>query len=340
MIPFQNPPLSLKQKIEQLQKLLQELAPVAVAFSGGVDSGYLSLMAYNTLQNQAIAVTANSETFPTNELEICRRVAKEIGIPHFEISTQELKVGGFRENQVSRCYFCKQELYEKIHLYLQAYPGYTVLDGSIADDVESQRPGMQAAKKLGVRSPLREVGLTKQEIRQQAQILGLSIWNKPALACLSSRIPYGTEVTLERIQRVQSAEEILKKLGFLQCRVRYYEKTARLEVLRDDFARILEHREFLKKTFQEIGFTEVTLDLKGFRSGSMHEVFQMQADQEGIRSESAKALWREFGIEGNIKQKGNLTQIETNEMETLFTRRESLVQTFHQEGLPYLVLKI
>lgn len=329
-------PIDFQSKLYRLTEWLREKAPIAVAFSGGVDSGYLSLMAYQTLKEKAIAITANSETFPPQELEICTRVASEIGIDHHLITTQELENKGFRENQVSRCYFCKQELYEKIRVYLREKPEFTIVDGSIADDVAEQRPGMKAAQDLGVLSPLRIMGITKAEIRNHAKILGLSIWNKPALACLSSRIPYGTEVTLERLTRIRDAEAFLKELGWSQFRVRSYGTIAKLEIPVETFARYFAQEPLLRQRLGEVGFSSAVLDLKGFRSGSMHEAFQMIPETQ--REACSQEIWRETKLPGTISQQAQLTIIQTTEPERILRIREKLVERFHQAGLPYLVL--
>ncbi|MEK7482743.1 MAG: ATP-dependent sacrificial sulfur transferase LarE [Planctomycetota bacterium] len=328
--------IHFENKLHHLTEWLQQKAPVAVAFSGGVDSGYLSLIAHRTLKEKGIAVTANSETFPPQELEICQRVANEIGIKHHLITTKELEIKGFRANQVSRCYFCKQELYEKIRIYLKETPEYTLVDGSIADDAFELRPGMQAAQDLGVWSPLRIAGLTKSEIRTHAKALGLSIWDKPALACLSSRIPYGTEVTFDRLIKVREAEAFLKELGWNQFRVRAYEAIAKLEIPLEAFARYFSQENRLRQRFEEIGFTSLVLDLKGFRSGSMHEAFQMIPEAQ--REARAKQLWEETKLPGHIQQLAQLTLIQTSEPQRILDIREKLVDTFHRSGLPYLVL--
>lgn len=329
--------VSVLDKIHDLQELLKQNAPVAIAFSGGIDSGFLCKIAQETLGSETLALTADSESFPPAELELCRRVAQEIGIRHHILRTEELKIEGFRANQVSRCYFCKQELYHQIHLFLKEFPHYTVLDGTIGEDRREQRPGMQAAEEFQVRSLLREVGLTKEEIRESARLRGLSIWDKPALACLSSRIPYGSEVTFDKLQKVQKTEAFFKARGFLQIRVRDYDQIAKLEIPVSEFPRFFKEKS-LEAEVKASGFTHLVLDLKGFRSGSMHEAFQLIPLLQ--RQAVAEQVWKPWGLLGTIQQEGALTLLETFCVEDILQKRQNIVQAFQQAGLPYLTLKI
>jgi len=237
-----------------------------------VDSTFLIKVAYDTLGKNALAVTATSSTYPQRELQDAKRFAQRIGIPHVIIHSKELDIKKFSDNPSDRCYYCKKELFLKIQQIAQEHHLNTVLDGSNADDAFDYRPGAKARKKLGVISPLKDVKLTKQEIRDLSQTMQLESSEKPAFACLASRFPYGTKITKERLKKIESAEEYLFSLGIRQCRVRYHDHIARIEVASDDFPAILTHAQRIVKRFKKLGFTYVTLDLEGYRTGSLNEV--------------------------------------------------------------------
>jgi uncharacterized protein len=259
-------------KLQQLQQILRDLKSCAIAYSGGLDSTFLIKVAYDTLGKNAVAVTATSSTYPKRELQDAKLFAKTIGIPHVIIHSEELDIAKFSDNPPNRCYYCKKELFKKIKQIAQQHHLNAVLDGSNADDRFDYRPGAKARKELGIRSPLYDVGLSKQEIRDLSQSLHLKSSEKPPLACLASRFPYGTKITKERLKQVESAEEYLFSLGIKQSRVRYHNHIARIEVASDDFPTILLQAKKIIKRFKTLGFTYITLDLEGYRTGSLNEV--------------------------------------------------------------------
>jgi uncharacterized protein len=259
-------------KLQQLQQILRDLKSCAIAYSGGLDSTFLIKVAYDTLGKNAVAVTATSSTYPKRELQDAKLFAKTIGIPHVIIHSEELDIAKFSDNPPDRCYYCKKELFKKIKQIAQEHHLNAVLDGSNADDRFDYRPGAKARQELGIQSPLYDVGLTKQEIRDLSQSLHLKSSEKPPLACLASRFPYGTKITKERLKQVESAEEYLFSLGIKQSRVRYHNHIARIEVASDDFSTILLQAKKIIKRFKTLGFTYITLDLEGYRIGSLNEV--------------------------------------------------------------------
>ena len=266
--------MDTEEKLRKLRDNVKALKSVVVAFSGGVDSSLVAKVCYDVLGDKALAVTARSETYPIYEYEEAEKIAKEIGIPHMTIDTSELGIKGFAENPPNRCYFCKSELFGKLKEIAREKGYKNVADGANYDDTNEYRPGSDAAKELEVRSPLKESGLRKVDIREISKYLELSNWDKPSYACMSSRFPYGESITEEKLAIVSEAEKYLRGIGLKQFRVRHHDTIARIEVLPKDIPMLLQNgrRTELVKKFKEIGYKYITIDMEGYRSGSMNEV--------------------------------------------------------------------
>ncbi len=262
----------IEQKWDRLRTLLRGMKCAVLAYSGGVDSSLLLRATAEVMGHRLIAVTAVSETYPPGELEAAKEFARTLGVTHRILRTQELASEEFARNSPERCYFCKKELYGKLKKIAETEGISCILDGSNKDDLADYRPGRKAAEEFSVRSPLVETGLSKSDVRELARFLNLPMWDKPSLACLSSRIPYGTRITPDIIETVQTAEDHLRVLGFRQVRVRHHGEIARIEIDREAFVQLLSDDAVEKITaaLKGLGYIYVCLDLEGYRTGSMN----------------------------------------------------------------------
>lgn len=266
----------VQNKLAQLHKLFKGMDRALIAYSGGIDSTLVAKIAWDILGDRALAVTAVSPSLLPEDLEDAKIQAAEIGIAHRLIETDEMANPNYTSNPINRCYFCKSELYDTLKPLAQSLGYSYTVDGVNADDLHDYRPGIQAAKERGTRSPLAEVGLSKLEVRELSKFLGLSCWDKPAQPCLSSRFPYGEEITVEKLQRVGQAERYLRNLGLTTVRVRSDGSTAKIEIPTNTIRPFVQTTNLpqLVEAFQGYGFTYVTLDLEGFRSGKLNQILE------------------------------------------------------------------
>lgn len=258
----------LQQKYESLKREIEKLGSSIVAFSGGVDSTLVLKVAHEVLGNKVVAVTADSPSLPRRELEQANKVAKQIGAKHIIIKTEETKDYNYLKNPNNRCYYCKSELYKKLKLISQQLKIRNILNGTNFDDLSDYRPGLVAAEEYNIISPLKDIKLTKNEVRVLAKQLGLEIWDKPSSPCLSSRVPYGQEITLKKLSMIEEAEDFLKDFGIRELRVRHFGNNARIEV--NEYDKVIVNKNFnaIQKKFDEIGFSEIMVS--NFKSGALN----------------------------------------------------------------------
>ena len=259
-----------EEKYQQMRALIRGFGSVLVAYSGGVDSALVMAIAYRELGDKALACIGVSPSYPTREMRNAVKLAEELGVPYRLVDTEEHLDPNYAANPTNRCYFCKSELHDQLHKVAADEGWNVVLDGNNASDVGDFRPGMQAARERGVRSPLLEANISKAEVREIAHALGLPVWDKPAMACLSSRVPHGVAITPQLLRQIESAEDVLVDLGFQQFRVRHHNEVARIELPAEDFARAIQHHATISDGIKAAGYRFVALDLAGFRSGSLN----------------------------------------------------------------------
>jgi len=264
----------LKRKLKKLKEILTKMESVLVAFSGGVDSAFVLKVAKDVLGDKVLAITATSPVYPSEEIEQAKTLAQDLGVKHKIIESQELSNPKFFNNPKDRCYWCKRELFAELLNIARENNLKYVLDGTNFDDLDDFRPGMKAAGEFGIRSPLKEAMLTKEDIRSLSKRLGLPTWDKPSFACLASRFPYGMKITRGNLIKVNSAERFLKRFGITQVRVRHHDKIARIEVVEEDIPKLLEEklRRQVISCLKKLGYSYVAVDLEGYRTGSMNEV--------------------------------------------------------------------
>ncbi|MBI3026697.1 ATP-dependent sacrificial sulfur transferase LarE [Candidatus Woesearchaeota archaeon] len=267
---------SLSQKYNEFKKAIKDAGSAIVAFSGGIDSSLLLKVAYDVLGNNVIAVTADSPSLSRRELEAAKNIAKQIGARHLIINTEEAKNESYLKNPSNRCYYCKTELYVKLDIVSKQFGVKCIINGTNFDDLSDYRPGLKAAEEKGVISPLKDAKITKNEVRELAKHLGLEVWDKPSSPCLSSRVPYGNQITLKKLSMIEKAENFLKDFGIRELRVRHFGIMARIEVNEGDKLAIMDNFDAIKRRFNEIGFNEIIIS--SFKSGSLNLMVNVRAE--------------------------------------------------------------
>lgn len=267
-------------KLEKLKLILKGMGSILVAYSGGVDSTFLLKVAKDVLRRNILAVTADSPTYPAQELVFAKRMAKTLGIRHKVIHTNEFKDKRFVSNPLDRCYFCKKELFSRLQVMAKSRHLNFVIDATNLSDDKDYRPGSKAKVELAVRSPLKEAGITKEDIRLLSKRLGLMTWDRPSLACLASRIPYGTKITQPILERINRAEIYLQSLGFNQVRLRHYNGLCRIEVPKKDIPALVKRRDLVVENLKKLGYNYITIDLEGYRTGSLNPSFLKRGIKE------------------------------------------------------------
>jgi len=262
----------MNKKLAKLKKILKRMGSVLIAYSGGVDSTFLLKISTDILKNKVLAVTALSPTYPQEELIFSKKMAQQLGVKHRIIRTKELKDKKFTANPINRCYFCKRGLFRLLKEIAKRNKLNFVIDASNISDKDDFRPGDKAKNELKIRSPLQEAGFSKEDIRRASKKLGLITWNKPGLACLASRIPYGIKISLPILERIYRAEKFLRQLGFKVVRLRHYNNFCRIEVLNGEIHLVVRKRDLITKKFRRLGYDYITVDLEGYRMGSMNPV--------------------------------------------------------------------
>jgi len=274
--------MTLEQKTKKIKSLILKMDSALVAFSGGVDSTLVLALAHEVLGEKALAVTAQSASMPDREMKACHQLAKEIGVKHLVVKTEEMSNPNYRANPANRCYHCKTELYSSLKKVAQQENILNILNGTNTDDLGDYRPGLDSAREQGVRSPLVEAEFNKQEVRELSRKMELSVWDKPAMACLSSRIPYGQPVTEEKLAMIEQAEDVLLSLGFEQIRVRHHGDLARIELGKNEMPHYLNNEKIQKivqEKFKALGFLTVVLDPEGYRMGSLNSALLEYKDR-------------------------------------------------------------